>query len=76
MLRHTFASHAMMSGMSLYALQRLLGHATPAMTQRYSHLSPDHLAGEMQRLRFAAPAGTAQEPAERGEETLTPQCEA
>ena len=55
MLRHTFASHAMMSGASLYGLQRLLGHATPAMTQRYSHLSPDHLAGEVARPRFVPP---------------------
>lgn len=53
MLRHTFASHAMMSGTSLYGLQLLLGHSTPTMTQRYSHLSPSHLAGEVARLRFA-----------------------
>jgi integrase len=57
--RHSFASHAVMSGMSLYELQRLLGHATPLMTQRYAHLAPDHLAGAVARLDFAPapPAG-------------------
>jgi hypothetical protein len=53
MLRHTFASHGVMSGASLYDVQRLLGHATAAMTQRYAHLSPDHLAGAVARLSFA-----------------------
>ena len=42
-LRHTFASHFMMNGGNIIALQRILGHATLAMTVRYSHLSPDHL---------------------------------
>lgn len=55
MLRHTFASHSMMSGASLYGLQRMLGHSTPKMTQRYAHLSPDHLASEVARLSFAPP---------------------
>lgn len=56
MLRHTFASHYVMAGGSLLALQRLLGHATPMMTQRYAHLAPDHLAGEVARMSFAAPS--------------------
>ena len=55
-LRHSFASHFAMGGGSLYSLQRLLGHASPAMTQRYAHLSPDHLASEVARLSFSAPA--------------------
>ena len=29
----------MNKGVSLYVVQRLLGHSTPTMTQRYSHLS-------------------------------------
>jgi site-specific recombinase XerD len=58
MLRHTFASHAMMSGASLYGVQRLLGHATPKMTQRYAHLSPDHLASEVARLSFTRGSAT------------------
>jgi integrase len=41
-LRHTYASWSVMSGVNLYTVQRLLGHSTIAMTERYSHLAPDH----------------------------------
>ncbi len=43
-LRHTFASHLVMSGVTLFAVKGLLGHRTTEMTQRYSHLSPDFQA--------------------------------
>ena len=39
-LRHTFASQAMQAGVLLKQVQEWLGHATLAMTSRYSHLSP------------------------------------
>jgi integrase len=39
-LRHTFASHWMMKGGTIYKLQRILGHQSIAMTERYSHLAP------------------------------------
>lgn len=42
-LRHTFASHLVSRGASLKAIQDLLGHSTPLMTQRYAHLSPEAL---------------------------------
>jgi integrase len=32
-----------MDGESIYTVQRLLGHSTISMTERYSHLAPDHL---------------------------------
>lgn len=38
-----------MRGGALPALQQILGHATLAMTMRYSHLSPKHLRDEMTR---------------------------
>jgi integrase len=48
-LRHTFASHFMMNGGNIIALQKLLGHHSLTMTMRYAHLSPDHLQ-EARRL--------------------------
>jgi integrase len=42
-LRHSFASHFMMNGGNIIALQRILGHASLTMTMRYAHLSPEHL---------------------------------
>jgi integrase len=43
-LRHSFASHFMMNGGNILALQKVLGHHSLTMTMRYAHLSPDHLA--------------------------------
>jgi len=60
MLRHTFASHFVMRGGNLLTLQRLLGHSTPIMTQRYAHLAPDFLGAEVARLSFAPPPPAAE----------------
>lgn len=38
-LRHSFASLAVNGGVSLYAVQQLLGHSNPRTTERYAHLS-------------------------------------
>ena len=43
-LRHTFASHFMQRGGDLLVLQRILGHSTITVTQRYAHFAPDHLS--------------------------------
>ena len=37
-LRDTFASKLVKAGVSLYIVQEILGHSTPAMTQKYAHL--------------------------------------
>ena len=42
-LRHTYASALVNAKCSLYEVQRLLGHSTAKMTQRYAHLSNDAL---------------------------------
>jgi integrase len=48
-LRHHFASWFIMRGGRLEVLQRILGHATLAMTMRYAHLAPDYVRAEMVR---------------------------
>ena len=58
-LRHTFASHWVMRGGDLYKLQRILGHKSVAMTQRYAHLSPDLYREDHGRLDVAPLAATA-----------------
>ncbi|RUT67227.1 integrase [Morganella morganii] len=42
-LRHTFASHFMMNGGNIVALQQILGHASINQTMAYAHLAPDYL---------------------------------
>ncbi len=42
-LRHTFATRLVQRGVDLYKVQRLLGHKTSVMTQRYAHHSPESL---------------------------------
>lgn len=42
-LRHTFASHFMINGGNILALNKILGHKTIQMTMVYTHLAPDHL---------------------------------
>lgn len=56
-LRHTAASYLVMSGVDLRTVQEILGHKTFAMTQRYSHLSPQHKTKAISRLDSAIPAG-------------------
>ena len=49
-LRHTFCSQLVMLGVPLRTVQVLAGHSTIVMTQKYAHLSPDHLQGALAGL--------------------------
>src|SRR5262249_53904958 len=59
-LRHTFASHWVMRGGDLFKLQKILGHKSIMMTQRYAHLAPDAFKEDYARLG----SGVVMEPAQ------------
>lgn len=64
-VRHTAASHMVMRGATLKEVQEILGHKTFSMTLRYSHLSPAHLRGAVNRLDgLTGPAPMAHETAQ------------
>ncbi len=49
-LRHTFASQLVRDGVDLYVVQKLLGHSSPKMTQRYAHLREDMLKDAIKKI--------------------------
>jgi len=49
-LRHTFATRIVQVGVDLYKVQRLLGHKSPQMTQRYAHHYPESLRDGVEAL--------------------------
>ena len=46
-LRHYYAARLVRKGVSLYSVQRLLGHSNPSLTQRYAALRPEDLEGQV-----------------------------
>ena len=55
--RHSFASWLVEGGQDLYIVQRLLGHKTNVMTQRYSHISESKFKEAAKSLSLAITAG-------------------
>jgi site-specific recombinase XerD len=52
-LRHTFASWLVQDGVSLYEVQKLLGHSNISVTQFYGHLQPERLHSTVNRISIA-----------------------
>ncbi len=53
-MRHTYASHFMMNAGNPYDLQKILGHSSLRMTERYAHLSKAFLASKGNIVSFGA----------------------
>lgn len=49
-LRHTFASKLVQAGVSLYVVQKLMGHRSLKTTERYAHLAPSQSREAVARL--------------------------
>jgi integrase len=49
-LRHTYASLLAAKGATLKEIGTLLGHSTPTMTNRYTHLTDEHLQEVVEKL--------------------------
>jgi len=52
-LRHSYASHLVMSGAPIKAVQELLGHRDLTTTQKYAHLTPDCKKAVVEQLEQA-----------------------
>jgi len=51
-MRHTYASHLVMAGVSMRIVKDLLGHSDIGTTMIYAHLSPEHIQKAVLALPF------------------------
>ena len=68
--RHSYASWLVEQGQDLYTVQKLLGHKTNVMTQRYAHLSENKLKDAAKAL---GQAWQAHEALEKGQDKVPDQ---
>jgi len=60
-LRHTYCSWLAMEGVPLYVIGEMVGHKSPEMTKRYSHLCPDKRIQTVNVVQAMFAQGTATE---------------
>ncbi len=63
-LRHTMASHAVMNGVPVPVVSRLLGHSNVQMTLRYAHLADRDIKAAAERVGEAMAKTMAGDPSE------------
>jgi len=66
-LRHTAASHMVMAGVPMRTVGEILGHTTAAMTERYSHLTPEHKRTAIEKLSASYSGSTCYKSATKRE---------
>ncbi len=60
----------MMNGGNVYDLQKILGHTKVDMTMKYAHLSPMHLKGIVNTVRYSAKGNLSNSPLSAPQEKI------